>query len=74
MICAILAALCNLVLLSEEISKEILLTARFGTGFFLAGIYPAGMKIAADYYEKGYGVELVGWGLGFWHRTTLICE
>jgi len=58
MVCAILAALCNLVLLSGEISKWILLSARFGTGFFLAGIYPIGMKIAADYYEKGLGKAL----------------
>ena len=28
---------------------------RFITGFFLAGIYPVGMKIAADWYEKGLG-------------------
>ncbi len=56
--CAILAALCNLILLSESISKTLLLTARFGTGFFLAGIYPVGMKIAADYYEKGLGKAL----------------
>lgn len=58
MVCAILAALCNIVLLSEEISKWELLSARFGTGFFLAGIYPVGMKIAADYYEKGLGKAL----------------
>jgi len=58
MVCAILAAACNLVLLSEEISKWILLSSRFSTGFFLAGIYPVGMKIAADYYEKGLGMAL----------------
>ncbi len=58
MVCALLAAACNLVLLSEEISKWTLLSARFGTGFFLAGIYPVGMKIAADYYEKGLGKAL----------------
>ncbi|QLG43967.1 MFS transporter [Costertonia aggregata] len=58
MICAILAALCNLSLLSEHIGKWSLLLARFGTGFFLAGIYPVGMKIAADYYEKGLGKAL----------------
>ncbi len=28
------------------------------TGFFLAGIYPVGMKIAADYYQKGLGKSL----------------
>ncbi len=31
---------------------------RFLTGFFLAGIYPVGMKIAADYYDKGLGKSL----------------
>ncbi|MGB3150228.1 MAG: MFS transporter, partial [Maribacter sp.] len=40
------------------ITKWSLLLARFGTGFFLAGIYPVGMKIAADYYEKGLGKAL----------------
>jgi MFS family permease len=31
---------------------------RFSTGFFIAGIYPVGMKIAADWYEKGLGKAL----------------
>ena len=31
---------------------------RFFTGFFLAGIYPVGMKISADYYQKGLGRSL----------------
>lgn len=31
---------------------------RFLTGFFLAGIYPVGMKIAADYFEEGLGKSL----------------
>lgn len=57
-ICALLAAGCNLYLLSESVTKWGVLTARFGTGFFLAGIYPVGMKIAADYYEKGLGKAL----------------
>lgn len=35
-----------------------LLTFRFFTGFFLAGIYPVGMKIASDYYQKGLGKSL----------------
>ena len=56
--CAFLAACCNLLLLTDNITKGLLLTARFGTGFFLAGIYPVGMKIAADYYEKGLGRAL----------------
>lgn len=35
-----------------------LFAMRFATGFFLAGIYPVGMKIAADWYEKGLGKAL----------------
>lgn len=34
------------------------LLLRFMTGFFLAGIYPVGMKIAADWYQKGLGKAL----------------
>lgn len=36
---------------------------RFLTGFFLAGIYPVGMKIASDWYDKGLGKAL-GYLLG----------
>ncbi|QWX85534.1 MFS transporter [Cellulophaga sp. HaHaR_3_176] len=57
-ICALLAALCNASLVAEDTSKWHLLVARFGTGFFLAGIYPVGMKIAADYYKDGLGKAL----------------
>jgi MFS family permease len=55
---ALCAALSNLsiVFIGPEI-REVLLM-RFFTGFFLAGIYPVGMKIAADYYEKGLGKAL----------------
>lgn len=35
-----------------------LMAFRFLTGFFLAGIYPVGMKIASDWYEKGLGKAL----------------
>lgn len=31
---------------------------RFLTGFFIAGIYPVGMKVAADWYEKGLSKAL----------------
>lgn len=40
-----------------------LLALRFITGLCLAGIYPVGMKIAADYREKGLGTAL-GWLVG----------
>jgi len=53
-----LAALCNMLLLLDPLSTFTLLAARFGAGFFLAGIYPVGMKIAADYYQAGLGKAL----------------
>ncbi|TSE06243.1 MULTISPECIES: MFS transporter [Aquimarina] len=58
MICAFLGGLSNLSLLIPNITVFNLLTARFGTGFFLAGIYPIGMKIASDYYKDGLGRAL----------------
>lgn len=39
-------------------SFESILLFRFLTGFCLAGIYPIGMKISADWYEKGLGKAL----------------
>ncbi len=50
---ALLGALFNLGVMWEENSLGTLLSLRFLTGFFLAGIYPVGMKIAADYYDTG---------------------
>jgi len=57
-ISAILGALCNLGFLLENQNLFQLLLLRFLTGFFLAGIYPVGMKIATDYYQKGLGKSL----------------
>jgi len=53
-----LASLFNLGIVIEHISSTWLLFFRFSTGFFLAGIYPVGMKIASDYYQKGLGKSL----------------
>lgn len=58
MFCAFFASLSNLLLILPNLSVFELMFARFSTGFFLAGIYPVGMKIAADYYEKGLGKAL----------------
>ncbi|MEP2239749.1 MAG: MFS transporter [Maribacter sp.] len=58
MVCAFLASVSNLSLIYPQLNVTGLLLARFSTGFFLAGIYPVGMKIAADYYEKGLGKAL----------------
>jgi MFS family permease len=55
---AILGALFNVLVIIEGVGFFSLLMLRFSTGFFLAGIYPVGMKIASDYYEKGLGRAL----------------
>ena len=55
---AILGAITNLALLLPQAESGTLLISRLSTGFFLAGIYPVGMKIAADYFEKGLGKVL----------------
>ncbi len=56
--CALLGALFNLGTIWEQNTLTSLLTLRFMTGFCLAGIYPVGMKIAADYFQKGLGKSL----------------
>jgi MFS family permease len=55
---AIIAALFNLAICLNGIHVTELLVFRFLTGFFLAGIYPVGMKIASDYYQQGLGKSL----------------
>jgi MFS family permease len=57
-LCATLGAICNLGMLLEGNTIASLVSLRFITGFFLAGIYPVGMKIAADYVDKGLGKSL----------------
>ncbi len=56
--CALAGSACNYGLTSSLNTPTSLLGIRFATGFFLAGIYPVGMKIAADYYDKGLGRSL----------------
>jgi MFS family permease len=57
-VCSLLAALCNISIVILDTNETILLASRFMTGFFLAGIYPVGMKIASDHYQKGLGKSL----------------
>ena len=57
-LCSVLAALCNISIVILNTNEVILLVSRFLTGFFLAGIYPVGMKIASDHYQKGLGKSL----------------
>ena len=47
--CAFAAALLNAMILFAGPGNAVLLVLRFLTGFFLAGIYPVGMKIASDH-------------------------
>ena len=58
LVCALLGAGFNAGIIWEGNNLYSILLLRFTTGFFLAGIYPVGMKIAADYYEKGLGKTL----------------
>ncbi|MFB9054667.1 nitrate/nitrite transporter [Formosa undariae] len=80
MISAILAAVFNLGLVLKGQTLTILLILRFLTGFFLAGIYPVGMKIATDYYNQGLGKALgflVGalvLGTAFPHLLSTVTE
>lgn len=55
---AFLGALFNIAFVFDNQTLFSLITLRFFTGFFLAGIYPVGMKIATDYYQKGLGKSL----------------
>jgi MFS family permease len=55
---AIFGALANAAVAWWATDSLSLYILRFATGFFLAGIYPVGMKIAADWYEKGLGKAL----------------
>lgn len=57
-ISAIFGAIFNLMCILDNQNLFSLLSFRFLTGFFLAGIYPVGMKIATDYYDKGLGKSL----------------
>jgi DHA1 family inner membrane transport protein len=58
LVSSLLAALANAaVLLLPEVLLSMTAT-RFGIGFFLAGIYPVGMKIASGWYQKGLGGAL----------------
>jgi len=56
-LCSLFGALINLSIIFLE-SAILILFARFFTGFFLAGIYPVGMKIASDWHQKGLGKAL----------------
>ncbi len=55
---SLLAGMFNLGISIHGIHSTEILVFRFLTGFFLAGIYPVGMKIASDYFQAGLGKSL----------------
>ncbi|MBT9552384.1 MAG: MFS transporter [Hydrogenophaga sp.] len=56
--CALAGAACTVGAWAMVTRYEALLAWRFLTGVCLAGIYPVGMKIAAQWYTKGLGAAL----------------
>ncbi|HVL58156.1 MAG TPA: MFS transporter [Burkholderiaceae bacterium] len=59
LLCSLAGALANAAI-AVVAHYEALLLLRFATGFFLAGIYPVGMRIAAGWYRDGLG-NAIGW-------------
>lgn len=62
-LCALAGAAANGATLATGGEYLPLLAARFATGFFLAGLYPVGMKIASGWYDRDLGLAL-GWLVG----------
>jgi MFS family permease len=56
--CSLLGAAANASVYLIDGSIALLLAARFAVGFFLAGIYPVGMKIASGWYQRDLGKAL----------------
>ena len=57
-LCALAGAGCTVGAWAMVAQLDALLAWRFATGFFLAGIYPVGMKIASQWYRQGLGAAL----------------
>jgi MFS family permease len=56
--CSLAGAAFNLGILAVGEGLAALLAFRFLTGFFIAGIYPVGMKIASGWYQRDLGNAL----------------
>jgi MFS family permease len=63
LLCALASAGCTLAAGQSAGSFAALCGWRAATGFFLAGIYPVGMKIASLWFPQGLGAAL-GWLIG----------
>ncbi|WP_020404515.1 MFS transporter [Gracilimonas tropica] len=57
LLCALSGSAANLLVIPADSALNVII-ARFLTGFFLAGIYPVGMKIASDWHKEGLGKAL----------------
>ena len=57
-ICAFLGAAVNAAFALFATGTESGIPLRFATGFFLAGVYPPGMKILATWFRRGRGMAL----------------
>jgi MFS family permease len=55
---ALLAALANAVFVLASAGVVLGLALRFATGFYLAGVYPPGMKMMASWFREGRGLAL----------------
>src|SRR5690606_7311611 len=55
LLCSLIVAAFNALSLVDAESLNLTLFTRFATGFFLAGVYPVGVKIASDWKQEGLG-------------------
>ena len=55
---AFLAAASNAALALLDVGSTAGIALRFATGFFLAGVYPPGMKMMASWFREGRGMAL----------------
>jgi len=77
LVSALMAAISNILVLAAVPHFNSILVLRFVSGFFLAGIYPVGMKIASGWYRQGLGNAIgflvgslvLGSGLPFFIRS-----
>ena len=58
LVCALAGSACTVGAWAMVSDAQALTVWRFATGFFLAGIYPVGMKIASQWYTRGLGAAL----------------
>ncbi|HWI78588.1 MAG TPA: MFS transporter, partial [Ramlibacter sp.] len=58
LVCSLLGAIVNSLMLVAQGQLWLLGASRFAVGFLLAGIYPVGMKIAASWYREKLGAVM----------------